>query len=105
MPAMVPTRPLVSIGISTSRAFGDEPRKRPEDRRQASFDVAGAATVKPALFDDRLERFNRHSLDGDGVLMRVEQHGCGSPRPIEPRNDVESPRQHRVQPDVEQSFA
>ena len=53
--------------------FG-QPGDRRNHRRHAAFDVARAAAIQPASVDLRLERLDRHSLDGHRVLMGLQHH-------------------------------
>ena len=43
-----------------------------EHRRHPSLDVASAAAIQPAISDERLPGVDRHAVDGNGVLMRLE---------------------------------
>ena len=54
------------------RSFLRESRNRRQHGRKSPLHVARTSTVDASLFFDRIERRNRHSIDGNRILMRIQ---------------------------------
>ena len=84
--------------IGSARGFlARQPGERGQHRRHASFDVAGATPIQPAILDPRGKRINRHIIGRHRVLMNFEKNrGVGPSRRIDTGDDVIAQRRHRL---------
>src|SRR5262249_34489743 len=65
---------------------------------QTCLRIAGTATIQPAVTDHRLEGRNRHSSNGCGVYMRLENDAPFSGTARQPRNKVGTTRKYFLSP-------
>ena len=91
------------------RSLPDQAGEGGEHGRHAPLDVAGAAAIEPAPFDSGGEGVNGHMVDGDGVLVGLEEKGALRTRGVVEGDDVVAPGGDRLpfvpDPEVpEQSF-